>query len=80
MMTLDWPWPILRQGQILSLMLLYGKKSKTNGFFTETNVVYELKPATDDQSGKKFLLTSKLSPGGLYAAWPGALNHEKKNV
>ena len=28
MMTLDWPWPILRQGQIRSLMLLYGKKVK----------------------------------------------------
>ena len=28
MMTLGWPWPILRQGQIWSLMLLYGKKVK----------------------------------------------------
>ena len=28
MMTLSWPWPILRQGQILSRMLLYGKKVK----------------------------------------------------
>ena len=28
MMTLGWPWPILRQGQIWSLMLLYGKKIK----------------------------------------------------
>ena len=26
MMTLSWPWSILRQGQIWSLMLLYGKK------------------------------------------------------
>ena len=25
-MTLEWPWPILRQGQIWSLMLFYGKK------------------------------------------------------
>ena len=34
MMTLDWPWPILRPGQIWSLMLLYGKKVKQgNGFF-----------------------------------------------
>ena len=24
MMTLDWPWPVLRQGQIWSLILLYG--------------------------------------------------------
>ena len=28
MMTLSWPWPILRQGQIWFLMLLYGKKVK----------------------------------------------------
>ena len=28
MMTLGWSWPILRQGQIWSLMLLYGKKVK----------------------------------------------------
>ena len=27
-MTLDWPWPILRQGQIWSHRLLYGKKWK----------------------------------------------------
>ena len=26
MMTLGWPWPILRQGQIWSLIFLYGKK------------------------------------------------------
>ena len=28
MMTLSWPWPILGQGQIWSLMLLYGKRVK----------------------------------------------------
>ena len=28
MMTLGWRWPFLRQGQIWSLMLLYGKKVK----------------------------------------------------
>ena len=28
MMTLDWPWPILWQGQIWSVMLSYGKKVK----------------------------------------------------
>ena len=28
LMTLGWPWHILRQGQIWSLMLLYGKKVK----------------------------------------------------
>ena len=28
MMALGWPWPVLRQGQIWSLMLLYGQKVK----------------------------------------------------
>ena len=32
MMTLGWPWPILWQGQIWSLMLLYGKKVKQRIF------------------------------------------------
>ena len=32
MMTLGWPWHILRQGQIWSLMLLYGKRVKHWGF------------------------------------------------
>ena len=32
MMTLGWPWPILWQGQILSLMLSYGKKVKQRIF------------------------------------------------
>ena len=42
MMTLGWPWPILRQGQILSLMVLYGNKGKTMDFL-ETVVVYGIK-------------------------------------
>ena len=70
MMTLGWPWPILRQGQIWFLMLLYGKKVKLD--FSETIAVYNLKLATDDRSDKKFLLTSKLCPlGGLYGPAPG---------
>ena len=32
--------------------------------FLETNVVYDLKLATDDRSDKKFLLTSKVCPLG----------------
>ena len=28
MMTLGWPWPILQEGQIWSLVLLHGKKVK----------------------------------------------------
>ena len=41
--------------------------------FSETIVVYDLKLATDDLSDKKFLLTSKLFPLGLYAPCPGAI-------
>ena len=63
MMTLGWHWHILRQGQIWSLMLLYGEKVK-QWIFSETIVVYDLKLATDDRSDKKFLLTSKLCPLG----------------
>ena len=70
MMTLGWPWPILRQGQSGSLCFLYGKKVKLD--FSETIAVYNLKLATDDRSDKKFLLTSKLCPlGGLYGPAPG---------
>ena len=48
-------------------MLLYGEKGKTMDF-SETIVVYDLKLATDDQSDKKSLLTSKLCPctGAIY--------------
>ena len=42
--------------------------------FSEIVVVYYLKLAIDDQSGKKFLLTSKLCPlGAVYAPCPGAI-------
>ena len=71
-MTLGWPWPILRQGQIWFLMLLYGKKGKTMDF-SETIVVYDLKSATDDQCDKKFLLISKLCPLGAVCPCPGAI-------
>ena len=33
MMTLGWPWLILRQGQITSLMLFVWEKRKNNGYF-----------------------------------------------
>ena len=39
--------------------------------FSETIVVYDLKLATDDRTVKKFLLTSKVCPRGLYAPAPG---------
>ena len=48
---------------------------------SETIVVYDLKLATDDQSDKKFLLTSKLCPLGavcpLSWGYIHVLNHEK---
>ena len=59
------------------------EKGKTIDF-PETIVVYDLKLATDDQSDKNFLLTSKLCPlGGLYAPCPGlytCIKSWKKNV
>ena len=42
-MTLGWPWPILRQGQLWSLMLLHGKKVNNGFFFSETFVAYDVK-------------------------------------
>ena len=43
-MNLGWPWPILQQGQIWSLMLLYGEKGKTMDI-SETIVVYDVSRA-----------------------------------
>ena len=48
------------------------EKGKTMDF-SETVVVYDLKLATEDRSDKKFLLTLKLCPQGLYAFCPGAI-------
>ena len=57
------------------------EKGKTMDF-SETIVVYDLKLATDDQSNKKFLLTSKLCPLGAVYYWGyiHVLNHEKKCI
>ena len=57
------------------------EKGKTMNF-SETIVVYDLKPATDDRSDKKFWLTSKLlCPQGAVCPLPRGnihvLNHEK---
>ena len=60
-----------------------GEKGKTINF-SETIVVYDLKPATDDRSDKKFLLTSKLCPLRAVCPLPRGyiqyhvLNQEKK--
>ena len=53
-----WPWPILRQGQLRSPVLLYGEKGKTMDF-SEIIVVHDLKLAADGRSDK---LTSKRCP------------------
>ena len=60
------------------------EKGKTMDFFRNCFVVYDLKLATDYQSDKKFLLTSKLCP--LEALCPLPLgyihvkNHEKNCI
>ena len=60
-----------------------GEKGKTMDF-SETIVVYDLKLATDDQSDKKILLTSKLCPLGAVFPLPlgyiYVLNHEKNCI
>ena len=48
------------------------EKGKTMDF-SKTIVVYDLKLATDDRSDKKFLLTSKLFPGGCMPPRPGVI-------
>ena len=59
------------------------EKGKTMDF-SETIVVCDLKLATDDQSDKKFLLTSKLCPLGAVCHLPRGyehvLNHEKNCI
>ena len=62
-------------------MLLYGEKVK-QWIFPETIVVYDLKLATDDQSDKKFSLTSKLCPLGAVCSLGQyiLLNHEKNCI
>ena len=56
------------------------EKGKTMDF-SETIIVNDLKLATDDQSDKKFLWTSKLCPQGavcpLHWGYIHVLNHEK---
>ena len=73
MMTLGWPWPILQQGQIWSLMLLYRKKMKQ--WIFQKLVVCDLKLATDDLSDKKLLLKSKLCPLGAVCPLPQGYIH-----
>ena len=60
----DDPWLTLTYFTARSNLVPYAfvwEKGKTMDV-SETIVVYDLKLATDDRSGKKFLLTSKLCP------------------
>ena len=65
------------------LYIVVWEKGKTMDF-SETIVVYDLKLATDDQSDKKFLLTSILSPLRTVCPLPQGyihvLNHEKNCI
>ena len=78
-----WPWVDLTYFMARSNLVPYAfvwEKGKRM-YFSETIVVYDLKLATDDQSDKKFLLTSKLCPLGAVCPLPQGyiyvLNHEK---
>ena len=64
MMTLGWLWPILQQGQIWSLMLLYGKKLLESHLMEET---YRKWPDWQTIYVKIKILT----PRGLSAPAPG---------
>ena len=59
-------------------------KNENQWIFSETIVVYDLKLATDDRNGKKFLLTSKLCPLGAVCPLPRGyihvLNDEKNCI
>ena len=65
------------------LYIFVWEKGKTMDF-SETIEVYDLKLATDDQSDKKFLLTSKLCPLRAVCPLPWGcihvLNHEKNCI
>ena len=56
-MTLGWPWPILQQGQIWSLMLLYGEKLLESHLMEET---YSKWPEWQ----KVYVKIKILTPGG----------------
>ena len=70
MITLGWPRPILRQGQIWSLMLFVWEKGKTMDF-SKTIVIYGLKLAIDDWSDE--VSVDIKTSWGLYAPCPGAI-------
>ena len=72
MMTLGWPWPILRQGQIWSLMLLYGEKVK-QWIFQKllSSLIWNQQQMTEVT--RSFCCHQNFVPWGLYAPCPGAI-------
>ena len=73
MMTLGWPWPILRQGQIWPLMLLYGKKGKTMFCFRNyCRLWFEMSNCYRWLKWQEVAVDIKtLSPGGYMPIAPG---------
>ena len=81
MMTLGWPWPILQQGQIWSLMLLYGKKVKQWIFqILLSSMIWNWQQMTEVT--RSFCWHQNFVPWGAVCSYPGGyihvLNHEKK--
>ena len=79
-MTLGWPWPILRQGQIWSCMLLSGKKVK-QWIFQKllSSMIWQMTEVT-----RSFCWHQNFVPWGLFAplrrGYIHVLNHEKKCI
>ena len=72
MMTLGWPWPILRQGQIWSLMLLYGKKVK-QWIFQKllSSMIWNWQQVTEVT--RSFCWHQNFVPWGAVCSYPGAI-------
>ena len=72
LMNLDWPWPILQQGQIWSLMLLYGKRVK-QWIFRKllSSMICNWQQMTEVT--RSFCWHQNFVPWGLYAPCPGAI-------
>ena len=71
-MTLDWSWPIVQQGQILSLMLLYGEKLLESHLMEET---YSKWP-----EWQKVYVKIKILTPGFVCPCPGAFYTYKNNI
>ena len=70
MMTLGWPWPILRQGQIWSCMLLYAEKVK-QWIFQKllSSMIWNWQQMI--RGTRSFCWHQNFVPLGLYAPAPG---------